>query len=55
MRLDSHIEKGLHDGMFISSAASSQSLWSLVMDGGTGFTAQVYQRSPHFFDKVCAF
>lgn len=55
VRLDSHIEKGIHDGMYISSVASSQSLWSLVMDTGTGFSDQVYQQSANFFNKVCAF
>lgn len=51
VRLDSHIEKGIHDGMYISSVASSQSLWSLVMDTGTGFSDQVYQQSANFFNK----
>ncbi|XP_020533916.1 casein kinase 1-like protein HD16 isoform X2 [Jatropha curcas] len=50
-RLAQHIEKGNEDGLFISSVASSQSLWALVMDAGTGYTAQVYELSPHFLHK----
>ncbi|XP_027124722.1 casein kinase 1-like protein HD16 isoform X2 [Coffea arabica] len=50
-RLSQHIEKGNEDGLFISSVASCQNLWALIMDAGTGFTAQVYQLSPHFLHK----
>ncbi|XP_027125660.2 casein kinase 1-like protein HD16 isoform X2 [Coffea arabica] len=50
-RLSQHIEKGNEDGLFISSVASWQNLWALIMDAGTGFTAQVYQLSPHFLHK----
>lgn len=50
-RLSQHIDKGNEDGLFISSVASCQNLWALIMDAGTGFTAQVYQLSPHFLHK----
>lgn len=51
-RLLQHIDKGNEDGLFVSSVASSQDLWALVMDAGTGFTSQVYELSPQFFHKV---
>ncbi|PSR96882.1 Casein kinase 1-like protein [Actinidia chinensis var. chinensis] len=51
VRLSQHIEKGNEDGLFISSVASSQNLWALIMDAGTGFTAQVYELSPYFLHK----
>ncbi|XP_059640963.1 casein kinase 1-like protein HD16 isoform X1 [Cornus florida] len=50
-RLVQHIEKGNEDGLFISSVASCQNLWALIMDAGTGFTAQVYELSPYFLHK----
>ncbi|KAF7843396.1 casein kinase 1-like protein HD16 [Senna tora] len=50
-RLSQHIEKGNEDGLYISSVASSQNLWALIMDAGTGFTAQVYELSPYFLHK----
>ncbi|XP_052176320.1 casein kinase 1-like protein HD16 [Diospyros lotus] len=50
-RLAQHIEKGNEDGLFISSVASWQNLWALIMDAGTGFTPQVYELSPCFFHK----
>ncbi|KAE7999202.1 hypothetical protein FH972_003657 [Carpinus fangiana] len=50
-RLSQHIDKGNEDGLFISSVASCQNLWALIMDAGTGFTSQVYELSPHFFHK----
>lgn len=50
-RVDSHIEKGINDGMYITSLASSDNLWCLIMDSGSGFTAQVYARSSNFFNK----
>lgn len=53
MRLAQHIEKGNEDGLFISSVASSSNLWALIMDAGTGFSAQVYELSPLFLHKVC--
>ncbi|KAK9699826.1 hypothetical protein RND81_08G197900 [Saponaria officinalis] len=51
IRLHQHIEKGNEDGLYISSVASCQNLWALIMDAGTGFSAQVYQLSPHFLHK----
>jgi hypothetical protein len=51
-RLSQHIDKGNEDGLYISSVASSQGLWALIMDAGTGFTSQVYELSPQFFHKV---
>ncbi|XP_057434803.1 casein kinase 1-like protein HD16 isoform X1 [Lotus japonicus] len=50
-RLAQHIEKGNEDSLFISSVASCSNLWALIMDAGTGFTAQVYELSPHFLHK----
>ncbi|KAK1364889.1 hypothetical protein POM88_040450 [Heracleum sosnowskyi] len=51
IRLAQHIEKGNEDGLFISSVASSQNLWALIMDAGTGFSDQVYELSPFFLHK----
>ncbi|XP_022997655.1 casein kinase 1-like protein HD16 [Cucurbita maxima] len=51
MRLSQHIEKGNEDGLFISCVASCSNLWGLIMDAGTGFTAQVYELSPCFLHK----
>ncbi|PNY10863.1 casein kinase i isoform alpha [Trifolium pratense] len=51
IRLSQHIEKGYEDGLFISSVACCSNLWALIMDAGTGFTAQVYELSPHFLHK----
>ncbi|WRX35094.1 Protein kinase domain - like 10 [Theobroma cacao] len=39
-RLYQHVEKGREDGLYISCVASSLNLWAIVMDAGTGFTAQ---------------
>ncbi|CAI0441399.1 unnamed protein product [Linum tenue] len=50
-RLSEHVEKGYRDGLFISSVASCSNLWALIMDAGTGFSAQVYELSPQFLDK----
>ncbi|XP_028778932.1 casein kinase 1-like protein HD16 [Neltuma alba] len=50
-RLSQHIEKGNEDGLYISSVASCQNLWALIMDAGTGFSAQVYELSPFFLHK----
>ncbi|KAL2338033.1 hypothetical protein Fmac_012479 [Flemingia macrophylla] len=50
-RLSQHIEKGNEDGLYISSVASCQNVWALIMDAGTGFTAQVYELSPLFLHK----
>ncbi|KAB1218513.1 Casein kinase I isoform delta-like [Morella rubra] len=51
VRLSQHIDKGNEDGLFISSVASCQNLWALIMDAGTGFTSQVYELSPYFLHK----
>ncbi|KAK8523368.1 hypothetical protein V6N13_113310 [Hibiscus sabdariffa] len=51
VRLPQHIEKGNEDGLFISSVASCSNLWAIIMDAGTGFTAQVYELSPYFLHK----
>lgn len=51
VRLEQHIEKGNEDGLLISCVASCSNLWALIMDAGTGFTAQVYQLSQTFLHK----
>lgn len=51
VRLSQHIEKGYEDGLFISSVACCSNLWALIMDAGTGFTAQVYELSSQFLHK----
>ena len=38
--VDQHVEKGNDDGLYISSVACCHELWALIMDAGTGFTAQ---------------
>ncbi|XP_010051251.2 casein kinase 1-like protein HD16 [Eucalyptus grandis] len=40
------IEEARADGMYVSSVASRLNLWAVVMDSGTGFTAQVHTISP---------
>lgn len=50
-RLSQHIEKGMEDGLFISSVSSCSNLWALIMDAGTGFASQVYELSPYFLHK----
>lgn len=50
-RLPQHVERGNADGLLISSVASCSNLWALIMDAGTGFTAQIYELSPHFLHK----
>ncbi|KAH7560422.1 hypothetical protein JRO89_XS10G0013700 [Xanthoceras sorbifolium] len=50
-RLAQHIERGMADGLLISSVASCSNLWALIMDAGTGFTSQVYELSPFFLHK----
>lgn len=52
LRLPQHIEKGYEDGLFISSVACCTNLWALIMDAGTGFSAQVYELSSYFLHKV---
>uniref|UniRef100_A0A5B7AZF8 non-specific serine/threonine protein kinase n=1 Tax=Davidia involucrata TaxID=16924 RepID=A0A5B7AZF8_DAVIN len=50
-RLHQHVEKGKEDGLYISCVASSDNLWAVIMDAGTGFTSQVYELSPVFLHK----
>jgi hypothetical protein len=51
-RLLQHIQKGIEDGLFISSVVSCSNLWALIMDAGTGFSSQVYELSHYFLHKV---
>ncbi|KAG5229144.1 casein kinase protein [Salix suchowensis] len=50
-RLGQHIEKGNEDGLFVSSVASYQNLWAIIMDASTNYSAQVYELSPYFLRK----
>ncbi|CAI0389935.1 unnamed protein product [Linum tenue] len=50
-RLGQHVDKGREDGLFISCISSSANLWAVVMDAGTGFSAQVYELSRIFLPK----
>ncbi|KAE9446284.1 hypothetical protein C3L33_21819, partial [Rhododendron williamsianum] len=50
-RVAHHIERGWEDGLLVSSVASCQNLWTLILDSGTGFTSQVYKLSPGFLDE----
>lgn len=50
-RLRQHVDKGNEDGLFISSVASAENLWALIMDAGTGFSSQVYELSTFFLHK----
>ncbi|XP_073042274.1 casein kinase 1-like protein HD16 isoform X1 [Primulina eburnea] len=51
-RLFQQIVEGRKDGLLISAVASCENLWALVMDSSTGFTEQVYERSPLFLHKA---
>ncbi|KAJ0933785.1 putative protein kinase CK1-CK1-Pl family [Helianthus annuus] len=51
-RLHQHVEQGKNDGLYVSCVASSQNLWAVIMDAGTGFTSQVYEISPRLFTQV---
>ncbi|KAG5078654.1 hypothetical protein JHK82_057349 [Glycine max] len=51
-RLEQHVERGVADGLLISCVSSCCNLWALIMDAGTGFTAQVYKLSTFFLHKV---
>jgi len=44
-RVEQHVDKGNDDGLYISSVACCQDLWALIMDAGTGFTAQARARA----------
>ncbi|GAB2270697.1 Casein kinase 1-like protein hd16 [Dionaea muscipula] len=50
-RLIQHVERGMADGLLISSVASCTNLWALIMDAGTGFTSQIYELSNFFLHK----
>eukprot|EP00249_Psilotum_nudum_P024363 c29166_g1_i9 orf=616-1602(-) len=50
-RILQYVQKGLEDGLFISSVASCSNLWALIMDAGTGFSGQVYNFSHLFLNK----
>lgn len=51
-RVAQHVEKGVEDGLYMSSVGCCQDLWAVIMDAGTGFTAQVYNLSATFLPKV---
>lgn len=51
VRLSQHIEKGIQDGLLISSVACCSNLWAIIMDAGTGFSAQIFKHSPLFLNK----
>ena len=51
-RLAQHVERGVEDGLYISSVASCSNLWAIIMDAGTNFTSQVFEISPFFLHKV---
>ena len=44
-RLDVHVQKGIADGLYISSVGCAGDLWAVIMDAGTGFTSQCYSVS----------
>eukprot|EP00201_Polytomella_parva_P019379 CAMPEP_0175048876 /NCGR_PEP_ID=MMETSP0052_2-20121109/6434_1 /TAXON_ID=51329 ORGANISM="Polytomella parva, Strain SAG 63-3" /NCGR_SAMPLE_ID=MMETSP0052_2 /ASSEMBLY_ACC=CAM_ASM_000194 /LENGTH=658 /DNA_ID=CAMNT_0016312991 /DNA_START=113 /DNA_END=2090 /DNA_ORIENTATION=+ len=50
-RVSQHVDKGLADGLFVSSVSCCQDLWALVLDVGNGYSAQVYQLCPQFLPK----
>ena len=39
-RLLVHVQKGWEDGLYLTSVASCDDLWAIVMDAGTDFTQQ---------------
>uniref|UniRef100_A0A1D1Y7G3 non-specific serine/threonine protein kinase n=1 Tax=Anthurium amnicola TaxID=1678845 RepID=A0A1D1Y7G3_9ARAE len=45
------IEKGKEEKLFISSVASFNNLWALIIDAGTGFSDQVYKSSSSFHNE----
>ncbi|KAL6008145.1 Casein kinase 1-like protein hd16 [Asimina triloba] len=51
LRLPQHVNKGIEDGLYISCVASTANLWAVIMDGGTGFSSQVYELSAVFLHK----
>ncbi|CAL9168412.1 unnamed protein product [Musa hybrid cultivar] len=48
MMIAQYIMIGKQDGLFVSCVASCLNRWAIVMDSGTGFTAQVYELSEQF-------
>lgn len=50
-RIEQHVNKGNDDGLFISSISCSTDLWALIMDAGTGFSAQIWNLSAQFLPK----
>ena len=48
-RLDVHVQKGMSDGLYISSVGCAGDLWAVIMDAGTGFSAQQYKVVPAAF------
>jgi serine/threonine protein kinase len=50
-RVEQHIEKGNDDGLFVSSVSCAQELWALIMDAGTGYSAQMWNLSTQFLPK----
>jgi serine/threonine protein kinase len=50
-RIEQHVRKGIEDGLYISCVCSSINLWALIMDAGTGFTAQLWKLSNSFLPK----
>ena len=48
-RLDVHVQKGMSDGLYISSVGCAGDLWAVIMDAGTGFSAQQYKVVPSAF------
>ena len=53
-RVEQHVEKGNDDGLYISSVACCTELWALIMDAGTGFTAQVSNHAAFYVQMVRA-
>lgn len=52
-RVEQHVEKGNDDGLYISSVACCTELWALIMDAGTGFTAQVDHNAAAHAPRSC--
>lgn len=50
-RIAQHVDKGNDDGLFISSVSCASELWALIMDAGTGFSAQIWNLSAQFLPK----
>lgn len=50
-RLEFHVNKGLADGLYISSVACCGDLWAVIMDAGTNNTAQTWAVEPEFLPK----